>query len=540
MAQDAPPPNAFKGLVPGEATIDTITAKLGANRLETREMTDLRYPADGKPDLNDRFYFRNGKLALVTAASPDERYPNRAAIVEKLGEPEVEHRFQTQEYLEYTEKGLRFTCTADGTTNGILYFEPHPRRVPQDYTATRIDLRRDPIPAGTSSPPGDFRVGTATVRINPERFDNLTAAGEKPLKLAEDLFVRVVVFEQGGRRVVFAGADVFGMGSWDVDQILKSLAEKGFEDVVFAMSHTHANVDTIGFYGYYPREYAEHIVAQTEKAVLAAAQDMRPVKELRIGTSEMPLDGGRVCDLIRNGRDPGIIDPTVSIVQAVGTDGKPIANLVHLACHPEVIRLEDTAGLSPDFVGTLCRNVSMKLGGQTVFLNGALGGMVTPDTRFRTQEAASEMGAKLAEVVLDAAKAAQPSQRYDVWRYRRPVEMPLTGESIVAFAKNSPEPLDIFQGRVRTEMSVVWIGDAQFIAVPGELLPEIGFEITERMPGRVRAIIGLANDELGYLVPSYDFREGGYEERTGPGAAGGEVVRSIGLELAPLTPPSAK
>jgi hypothetical protein len=89
-------------------------------------------------------------------------------------------------------------------------------------------------------------------------------------------------------------------------------------------------------------------------------------------------------------------------------------------------------------------------------------------------------------------------------------------------------------------MNLLWIGDAQFITVPGELLPEIGFEIEAKMTGRVRAIVGLANGELGYLVPSYDFRAGGYEERTGPGAAGGEITRSVGLELAPMLPPGRK
>jgi hypothetical protein len=53
-------------------------------------------------------------------------------------------------------------------------------------------------------------------------------------------------------------------------------------------------------------------------------------------------------------------------------------------------------------------------------------------------------------------------------------------------------------------------------------------------------IVGLTNDEFGYLIPSYDFRMGEYEERTGPGAAGGEITRSVGLELAPLRPTSAK
>jgi len=28
----------------------------------------------------------------------------------------------------------------------------------------------------------------------------------------------------------------------------------------------------------------------------------------------MPFAGGRVVDLVRNGRDPGLVDPTVSVI----------------------------------------------------------------------------------------------------------------------------------------------------------------------------------------------------------------------------------
>ena len=130
-------------------------------------------------------------------------------------------------------------------------------------------------------------------------------------------------------------------------------------------------------------------------------------------------------------------------------------NLIHLACHPEVIRLEETRGISPDFVGTLCREVSRQLGGQTVFLNGALGGMLTPDTRFRTQQAAERMGRKLARYVVQAAENAQPSSSDRLWMLRRPVEYPMSGKSVATFLENAPEPIDFHQGRMRTEMNVL-------------------------------------------------------------------------------------
>lgn len=535
-ATDAP--NAYKGLVPGQATRQDVTKVLGPPGGEEKHGGTIRYPVAGSSQVTDRLDFsgRAGKLECVQAGSVDSRYPNREAILSKLGAPEAHVRFVTQELLDYSEKGLRFICDASGKTTGVIYFTAGQRRVPAGYP-NMFDLRPTSAAAKSVSAPTDFRVGAAEISIAPERFDDVAAdAKEKRYSLHEDLFARVAVLQNGNDKMVLIGLDVFGMAPWDVQSLRQSLARQGFSRVLVAMSHTHANVDTIGFYGYYPKAYAQHVVAQAERAVLAAAGNMQPVQVLKMGSVEMPLAGGRVVDLVWNGRNPGLVDPTVSIIQAIGRDGRPIANIIHLACHPEVIRLEDKRELSPDYVGTLCKEVRRELGGQPVFLNGALGGMLTPDAPVRGYESAVAMGKGFAKFVVQAAEVATPSSSYTLWMHRRPVEYPITSEAILKFMKSAPGPTNIAYGRVRTEMNAVWIGDAQMITVPGELLPELGFEIMSHMTGRPRLVLGLTNDEFGYLIPSYDFRAGVYEERTGPGAAGGEITRSVGLELAPLRP----
>lgn len=532
------PANAYRGLVPGVATFDDVLAKLGKPNVTTTSNRDLRYRDANRPQLSDRLFFSRDKLALVTSASTDERYATRKQILSSLGEPEARIVHQTQEYLDYSEQGLRFICAAEGRVTGVIYFAPTRRRVPAGYPNTHVNLRRDIAATQATKPPGDFRVGTAEISIAPQTFEKLipTKEGAGKLHLAEDLQARVAIFEHGKTKVVLIGVDVFGLGPWDIDRLRESLKKRGFENVIVAMSHTHANVDTIGFYGYYPRDYAQFVIERAATCVLSAATRMQPVKSLRNGSVEMPLAGGRVVDLIRNGRDPGVIDPTVSLLQAVGKNGKPIVNVVNLACHPEVIRLKETAGLSPDFVGTLCNEVTRRLGGQTVFLNGALGGMITPDTPMRDQKAAEEMGRRLADFVEAAARSANPSSSYRLSFLRRPVQYPITSPNILQFLQNPPQPYQLNEQRVESEMNLLWIGDAQFISVPGELLPDIALEIQAAMSGRLRCMIGLANGELGYLVPSFDFRADHYEEQTGPGAAGGEITRAVGLELARQRP----
>ena len=77
-----------------------------------------------------------------------------------------------------------------------------------------------------------------------------------------------------------------------------------------------------------------------------------------------------------------------------------------------------------------------------------------------------------------------------------------------------------FWGKARTEVNVIRICDLEILAVPGEIYPEIidgGVEQPEggdfgiapietpglrtMMRGKVNMVVGLANDEIGYIVP---------------------------------------
>ena len=66
-----------------------------------------------------------------------------------------------------------------------------------------------------------------------------------------------------------------------------------------------------------------------------------------------------------------------------------------------------------------------------------------------------------------------------------------------------PDILDA-DGAVITEANLLKIGPAWFAAVPGELLPKLGLTLKadlRRAGAQVTGIIGLANDELGYILP---------------------------------------
>jgi hypothetical protein len=79
---------------------------------------------------------------------------------------------------------------------------------------------------------------------------------------------------------------------------------------------------------------------------------------------------------------------------------------------------------------------------------------------------------------------------------------------------------------MRTEVALVTIGEASIACVPGEIYPEIvngGIErapggdfdieplevppLRDLMPAGVKFVFGLANDELGYIIPKSEWDE---------------------------------
>jgi len=176
------------------------------------------------------------------------------------------------------------------------------------------------------------------------------------------------------------------------------------------------------------------------------------------------------------------------------------------------------------------------LGGMAVFANGCVGGLMTSlgcevhDYRLnQTFKKASfakarSQGYRLANLVLDQMehgaweKVAHPRLRLAAQT------MPLTVDNNLFQLAGSLKVLDrgfIGFNQLRSEVNLLTIGDAvSILTLPGEIYPEIvngGAEapagndwpgpvietppLRQLMPGRFKLVIGLANDEVGYVMP---------------------------------------
>jgi hypothetical protein len=517
--------------------MEDIRAKLGQPAHEASWYSwKMLYPSKSRPGHTDAFHIQDQRrIGNIEAATVPPGFETWPEVREKLGEPEFYLELSRQSLADYSARGVRLVFDEKERTIGVAYF---PHGYPRVHSGERHflslrSLRQGPQPrsslAGSetsgSKDGADLLCGAAEADITPQEPDWL---GPIKFTVHDPLRARAAVFAQGDLKIAIVGADIFGMLKTDIDPIEARLREAGIHHLLLAMSHVHTAGDPIGIYGFYPEKFVKRIQEGVYEAAMGALKNLRAVRELRVSSDELPLDGARVEGLFRNARNPGIIDPQLAVIQAAGEDGKPIVTLAHFACHPEGIEHDSKKPLevSADYPGYLTKALGEATGGPAVFLNGAVGGMVSGDTKARTHEEAAAAGARLAKEIGRILEFAVPtSKRISIDRHR--LEVPVTNPKLILFEKMSGRRQS-YRGRVVSELVHLRLGDAEMLSIPGELLPEVSFEILVRMRGYPRMIIGLANDQLGYIIPSYDFREGSYEESMSVGPAMAPTI----LELA--------
>lgn len=423
------------------------------------------------------------------------------------------------------------------------------------------------------------------------------AKGREPSGVHDPLYARLLVLREGKTTVAIAAFDLLGLYLNGTESLRRAWAggEPGRILIVHA-THQHSGPDTLGLWGRFPgvsginRAYEDRIMG-------------RVVQELRLlETSLKPatMTGGKgvlnPLGLCRDSRDPQVIDPNLATLRVRGKDGKSIATVVNWSCHPEVIGRENHL-ITADYPGPLCARIEEKTGGQCVFLNGAIGGLMTPDTDKETFDEAARIGSAVADAALALpAKESGGGLSYRFLRPLVPVENSryllflgaLTGGHDLKRSDGAPIPAwtapfrslrhllfgtkDAQRPWVETEVGVLDAGPARLLTMPAEIFPEMaigGYDgkyafgrpvVDAKGPERdlanapkgpylrdlikapVPMLVGLGNDELGYLVPEYDFKvrtsksllprwPGHYEETNSIGRSATKILTGAAAKL---------
>ena len=429
-------------------------------------------------------------------------------------------------------------------------------------------------PAAAAAPP-PLQLGFAKRVITP-------AVGAKPVYMAgfdhdrkatgvhDDLWARAVAVGDGRQRIAIVSVDLIGFFHADVLKARELLQQRAPGAVlVVASTHDHEGPDTMGLWG--SGRFSSGVDPRYLDSVRQAVAETAAEALSRLRPARLVLGQARTPGLVEDGRLPRVIDDTLVAMQAIGEDGRTLGSVVNWSSHPEALGGKNTL-LTSDFPHTLRARMEERLGGTCVFLVGSIGGLMTPlglklldpDGKAIPTDSfalAQAVGERAAEAALKALASGKPSASSTLEHRSASVFVPLENRLFrlatflgvldrQLFSSGRPATA-LFGDDMRTEVGYLRIGDAEALLVPAEIYPELvlgGIQEPQDpgadFPGaprerpllglltaEYRMVLGLANDEIGYVIPrsqwdakapfAYGRKEGQYGEinSVGPSAA---------------------
>ena len=363
----------------------------------------------------------------------------------------------------------------------------------------------------------------------------------------DDTWARTMVIDDGKTRLAIVILDAIGFMNDDIVDVRKMLPSgAGITYAIIASTHTHEGPDFLGLWGKMPlksgvdKKYMKFVKGQIVKSIVEAAKNIRPAR------LEISQDLTGAIPLVKDTRMPQVFDSGMRMIKAIDREnGTVLGSLVAWADHPETLWSKNLLSSSdfPHYVregvekGVFNGDTLMKpgIGGVCVYANGAVGGLMTthPSLPVKdpftgeeynepTYEKTEAQGKQLSLLALNAME--------------NPVET-IESAGISMVVRTLPMKIDntLFKlgaalgvmkrgtmgwMKMRSELAVLKIGPISFTTIPGEIYPELingGVEapegndfgiqplevppIREMMPGKYKFVFGLANDEIGYIIP---------------------------------------
>jgi hypothetical protein len=357
-----------------------------------------------------------------------------------------------------------------------------------------------------------LRVGYAQNEITPPLSPTVYLAGfgqnRRATIVHDPLFSRALAIENKGVRIVLISLDLLGLYRPYWQEITRRIQTSHPQvEILGACTHTHHGPDTMGLWGpnrftsgvNYP--YLRTIITTVEKTALAALNNLTLA---RFRSASISVPG-----VAKNARDPEIVDDELTCLQFSDHLAETtLATVTIFPCHPEVL-WDGNPEITSDYPAYLRHEIENATHAPCLFFSGAIGGMMTPNVQEHSFKEAEIMGKKLAQFAIQAILSQQDLDEPVIQFKRTDFTIPLTNPIFKAARLLGLLPKDIGRkGIITTEISLLMIGKTHILGVPGELLPKLGFEIKTKLKNNgaeVAAIIGLANDELGYILPENEY-----------------------------------
>ena len=437
----------------------------------------------------------------------------------------------------------------------------------------------------TTNAAGPLKVGFGRRDLNPDLTNPAEpvwmagfSQGRSATNIHDNLEAVGVVIDNGQRRIALVSIDAIGFFHDDVVAVRKRIAaDLKVDYTVVCSTHNHSTPDLLGLWGpdalhsgVNPR-YREQVIA----ACVGVVEDaVRSLKTARMAAHELTVSP---AGLVADTRKPEVYDPDVRVLHFLdAANGQTLGTLVGWANHPET-PWSNNRDITADFPGIIRESLEKGiryggtlhkpgLGGIHVYVNGAVGGLMTThpsvtvndpflktDFKEPSHDKTRAVGNQIASRILDRIASANDSgvSTVPIGIEARTLDLPLRNAGFMAASLLGL--LERGHSRwlhFRTEVGILRLGDVSMACIPGEVYPEIvnggivrapggDYDIEplevpplrELMPGRVKFVLGLANDEIGYIIPKSEWDTEPPHLFGAKGAPYGEV-NSVGPDTA--------
>lgn len=418
-----------------------------------------------------------------------------------------------------------------------------------------VGRKASPLPAIAQAEPEDYRlkggscytVGFGKATVFPDDFMQKTyyVAGYGENNPAtgylDEAHAHAVWMDDNSGRgaVLLISIDTVGLLNADVNGIRESLADfartTDCRSINIMSTHNHASIDTMGTWGPLPlsgrdKSYMKFFYAQVKKAAIDAYKDRRS-GSLYLGTIEVP-------DMQEDIRTPIVYSKTLTRLRFAPKDGTRETWLLNFASHSESLQ-GCNSRVSADFPGYMREAIRRETGAETAYFVGAIGGMISMDIPNEKEiraaggdfaENTRQIGEKLAGYAMSIGKEKKLSPCINVLRQEFYFDADNTMLMTAKFAHILQAKGYYMEGAslgfaLKSEMTYLEIGGQKILLLPCELFPELAYggylncdesasgygaevnpvPLLEIADDPNMLIFGLANDEVGYVLPKNDF-----------------------------------
>jgi hypothetical protein len=419
--------------------------------------------------------------------------------------------------------------------------------------------------------------------------------GRRATGVHDPLMARCLVLKNGDEKIALVSVDLVGLQYPATKEIRSRLPD--FRYVMVSSTHNHEGPDVIGIWGRNALSrgvddaYIELVVRRVVEGVKQAEKSLAHVTaaygtaedESLLNDSRLPIVKDGILRVLRFDAPRGA-GASAAKHGDQGESPAPRGILVQWNCHPEALGSKNTL-VTADFPWATVAALKKKYGCPIVYMTGTVGGLLAPPRGGRIKDAAGKelhegdfeyariYGEEVAALAARAVDAATPIELSPFVISWRPIAVPVANPLYRAARVAGILKRDghIFQEdferlgelvtqdnleqptAVESEVAYLRLGELHVACIPGEIYPELVYgkyqepvdpgadfpdaplepSVASLMPGPKWMLFGLANDEVGYIIPRRQW------DKQPPYAYGRQQpqygeINSCGAEVAPI------